>query len=466
MKSSFSLSKLATLAIFVLVVIAQLVEAPWKSEGGVIRSDVKGYYAYLPALFIHNDLKFEDVSVYENNNESTVWYNTSEDGIKYIKYTVGTAILYSPFFAIAHVYAKNSDYAPDGFSKPYRFALSISAAFYLFLALFFIRKVLLEYFKDNTVALTLIVIFLGTNAWNYYTYEAAYSHGYSIAVISIFIYGTIQWFKNPTIKWSIIVGAAFGMLVLIRAVDVIYILFPLLYGISSWKDSKEKLALFNQNKLKLATILLSAFLVFSPQLMYYKLISGNWLFYTYTNETFFFSHPRWLEAMFSFRNGWLIYSQLMFLSIIGLFFIKKRPIFSAIFVVLFVYTFVISSWWCWWYVGFGNRAFINLYPLLSIPLGAVISFLLGKKWWVKALALSFVFLGVFLSVFQSYQYKNGTIHWGYMSKKAYQEVFLKEKTTPLFNTYLEIPNGDLAIKGIDAVLKRKIDTIAVYRLDF
>ena len=56
-----------------------------------------------------------------------------------------------------------------------------------------------------------------------------------------------------------------------------------------------------------------------PQMVYWKLHTGNLLFYTYGEEKFFWNDPKVLEGLFSFRKGWLVYSPLMLLSLTGIF---------------------------------------------------------------------------------------------------------------------------------------------------
>jgi len=154
--------------------------------------------------------------------------------------------------------------------------------------------------------------------------------------------------------------------------------------------------------------------------------------------------------------------------LVGFFVVRKRHagLFLSLLVVSAVYIFIIASWWCWWYVGFGNRAFINLYPVLSIPLAAFIAFVLTKKWWWKLTLICVLASGLALSVFQTLQYQRGVIHWGYMSKSAYVESFLRWNPTPLFTTHLEIPNIHKAMQGENEVYQRLIDTVSVHKVNF
>lgn len=468
MKLKFSTSKVLCVLIFSSFLITQLVDAPWNRDGWVVKSDIKGYYAYLPALFINNDLKLEDLSVYEDENGLRIWYKQTEKGVRYIKYTIGTPILYAPFFGLGHAYAGLTGQKQDGFSKPYLIALSMSSLFYLLLALIFLRRTLLFYFSDSVVALTLLVIFFGTNTWNYFTFDACFSHAYSFSVITMFIYTSILWLNTSKRKYALWSALLFGLMILIRPIDIIFILFPLLFNVSSVTKLKERFKFFYENKWSIVLSMIIVFICLIPQFIYFKIISDQWFFYAYTDEGFFFNHPKILEAMFSFRNGWLLYSPLWIFSLIGLFMVKKKNMGTSIpiFLIFLIYTWVISSWWCWWYVGFGNRAFINLYPFLSFPLAIFITYIIQKKWWWKTMFGVVLIIGLTLSIFQTLQFNNGAIHYDSMSKRAYTDSFLRWRPTPLFETYLEFPNERKVLKGESAILKRVTDTIAVRHFDF
>ena len=112
---------------------------PWKNADNnkekslVINNDVVSYYAYLPAFFIHDDIKlnFTENSKIDYHAKCQFWPEKSPNGGKVIKTTMGMSFMYSPFFLAGHIYANNSQYKADGFSKPYEFFLVFSCLFYL-----------------------------------------------------------------------------------------------------------------------------------------------------------------------------------------------------------------------------------------------------------------------------------------------------------------------------------------------
>jgi len=75
------LSIITGFLIVIIITSIQFYTKRWEKEMGVIRSDAKGYYGYLPAAFIHHDLKFEHPEVYAaENNNTNVYFSTTPEG--------------------------------------------------------------------------------------------------------------------------------------------------------------------------------------------------------------------------------------------------------------------------------------------------------------------------------------------------------------------------------------------------
>jgi hypothetical protein len=135
--------------------------------------DALGYYMYLPAIVIYHDVKllnwFPEIDQQYNVSGGELYQALKQDnGNYYFKYLGGVAVLQSPFFLAAHLYAKNSShYKADGFSPPYQYAIAFGNLFYFILALFLLRSFLSIYFQDRIVAITLCLVTLATNLIQY-----------------------------------------------------------------------------------------------------------------------------------------------------------------------------------------------------------------------------------------------------------------------------------------------------------
>ena len=142
---------------------------------------------------------------------------------------MGMSILYSPFFFVAHAFALATDYPEDGFSEPYKVFLLLSAIFYLFIGLDFLRKILRHYqFSDSIIAIVILLLGLGTNLLCYSSQSGPMSHVYSFCLFAIFIYYTIKWYERQSAKNTLLLGISFGMITLVRPSNTVIIIFFLL----------------------------------------------------------------------------------------------------------------------------------------------------------------------------------------------------------------------------------------------
>lgn len=447
--------KLSSLSIAVIIITCFVIDLSlknWKKQDRVIEQDIHWYYSYLPAKFIYNDIKLEKSSYQFGDNYYLFWPIYTADGKKVIKTTMGLSIMYAPFFFVAHAFASYTDYPENGLSEPYKVFLLLSAIFYLLVGLDFLRKILQKFlFSDVHIAITLFLVGMGTNLLCYASQSAPMSHVYNFCLFAIFFWYTIKWYENHSIKNTIIIGLLLGLISLIRPSNILIFIFFAFYGIGSWAEFKERMLFFRKETFLLNIIGLLTILVWVPQFLYWKEVTGNYIFYSYTDEGFFFNHPRILDGLFSFRKGWLVYTPLMAFPLAGLFFLKGlRKIRLALFLVLGVNIYVIFSWWCWWYGGtYGQRSMIDFYPFLAVSLAFLIKYL-----WEKSIVLNIAFYSIcgffiWLNIFQTYQFENFSLHWEGMTRELYFKQFGKMDKIPDYEKYVSYPNFDEAKKGND-----------------
>ena len=130
-------------------------------------SDVLNYYSYLPAIFIDQDLSFDYRHKKEQRNEKDVVLGSvAENGNFIPKMSIGAAILYCPFFLIAHWLSLLFGLPADGFSMLYSVFMCIGHLFYTFLGLLYLRKVLKLYFNDLVISCTIVTIAFCTNLFS------------------------------------------------------------------------------------------------------------------------------------------------------------------------------------------------------------------------------------------------------------------------------------------------------------
>lgn len=401
----------------------------WIAPGKVIASDVTCYYGYLPAYFIYDDLSMQ---FYNDKHDIApkIGFLSYPNGNKVQKMTMGVAYFYTPFFFAGHVAAGLLGYPQNGYSTPYEIAINFSGLFYALLGLIFLRVVLLKRFNDLTVALTLIILGLGTNLFYYSTYEAQMSHAFSFFAVSAFLLCTDKWQDKKNYLLAMGIGLSGGIIMLIRPNNVLVVFVFLLWGITNSKGIWSRIKELAASYLHILVMILFGFITVLPQLLYWKEYSGNWIFYSYNKETFYWLEPEVIKGFFSYRKGWLVYTPLMTLSLIGFFFMRKKLAemqwgILSFFIPAIYITF---SWWCWWYGGsFGSRTLIDYYPILALPMAALIGYLMDRKIWVRVAFVIVIAPFIWLNIFQSWQYRSTLIRWDGMTEELYWTIFFKKK---------------------------------------
>ena len=443
------------------IIVITLISITWVNfnitrwqKGNIINYDVNSYYCYLPATFYEQDLSlsFLDDTLNFARDQRYYWPNKDALGHKIIKVNMGMAITYLPFFAAAHVYCKLTNQETNGFSDPYHFAIQFSSLIYFLIGLVFLLRILKLYYSNLVVIITSLAIIFGTNIIYYLTNGSGMAHPVDFALIAAFIYFTIKWHQTPNIKLTFIIGFLFGMITLVRPINVLVFLIFFLYNVNSLKDFKHKINLLLQHYQHILIIALCGILIYLPQLIYFKWVSGSFFINSYVGERFYFLNPHIIDGLFSFRKGWLIYSPIMLFSLAGIYYLRKttKAFFSTTIVFASIYLYLVFSWWCWWYGGsFGQRALIDIYPLLALPFAAFIAHIETGSLIKKRFCYTVIILLILLNIFQTMQAKWNTIHYDSMTKEAYFDAFLRLTKNPEREKFLKHPNYQRAMQGLD-----------------
>jgi hypothetical protein len=439
--------------VLVIVLLTNFWHHRYNHPEGVIEWDIKSYYAWLPAAFIYNDLSLEFRRANIEKFGDLIWPIETPTGKHAIITTMGMAFLYSPFFFTAHLVAHVTPWEADGYSRPYRFALTFGALFYLWAGMYFLSRSLLTYFSRSITAFTLVAITLGTNLYYYSSYEAPMSHAYTFSLIAVFMWITIRFYKKPSLKGIILAGLLAGLITLIRPVNIIILIIFFLWDIRSVSATRERFLFFFKKYSWVLLMAIAFVLVWVPQFIYWHRVSGQLFYFSYgeAGGGFFFNNPQIFNILFSIKKGWLVYTPIMLFSLAGLIVLfKKRTgpaLAISVFMVLNIY--ILSSWWNWWYGGgFGLRSFVDSYALLAVPFAACLDSAVRQRKAIRFSVTGFMVLLLLFNLFQTRQYVNNAIHWWWMNREAYRETFLRLYPTERYWKLITFPDHDLARQGI------------------
>jgi hypothetical protein len=348
----------------------------WKNDFNLryMYSDEEGYYMYLPAVFIYGS--FENIPV-----RCTFEYKAYPGTNKILtRFTYGVALLEAPFWLLAHLsrYVRGLP-LNDPFAVEYSKAILWAASFYTSLGLYFLFFFLQRFFKNPfVVSLTVFIIFLGTNLPFSTIRQAGISHHYTFCLVSMLFYYLPMLYekRTPSVKTVILIGFLSSLIVLIRPTNILIILIALLFDVQSLSQLKERGKWFLSNSKIIAVGLAAAVAVWIPQITYWHYLSGDWIFYSYTDAKFlYFSSPYLWQIFFWPCNGFLIYSPVMVLALIGLGVTAWHNKLQGRWIIFSfaILSYLCASWSCWWFGGtYGYRSFIDFYPLLALGLAFVL----------------------------------------------------------------------------------------------
>ena len=394
-------------------------------DRGVIKWDVISFYGYLPAVFIYGDPSLDFLDEGKINNDNKFWWTPTANGRKIIYMSCGLSMMYAPSFFMAHLLAPVFGEERDGFGSIYQFFLVFGALVYVAMGLVFLKKILLRYFTPMVTAITLLLLGLGTNLYYYSTHEAVMSHSYNFVLIVLFFFTVLKWYEEASWLRTFLLGILFGLIVLIRPTNILIIVLLVLWGVDSWSAFTERISFFFRNVPKVLLMMFAFSLPWIPQILYWHMITGEFLYYSYGphGDRFYFDNPHIIESLFSYRKGWLLYTPLMIFAIAGIFPLRKMIKGSSLPITIYLFgmIYVMSCWWAWWFGGgFGGRIYIDMYGILALPLAAFITAVLTLKKKIIRLGISGLLAGLLLfQLFQTRQYVGIAIHWDSMSKKAY-----------------------------------------------
>ncbi|GAA4470264.1 hypothetical protein GCM10023093_31220 [Nemorincola caseinilytica] len=400
--------------------------------------DPFGYYLYLPATIIYKDvgeLKFYP-QIYERYHfrgwESKEPYGTHlmPNGRRVNKYPAGVAIAQLPLFLVAHTFCLATHmYPADGFSPPYRLAGVYTYPLLAVLGLLLLRRLLRRYHTDGVVAFTLLCLSFGTNLYHYIAFEQGMSHPVSFVLFAAILYHTDSWYRTGERKHLLLTGLLLGWVIITRPVNIVVAILPLLWGVASMSDLRDRWALFVRNSKNILAAAGLCLAVCMIQMAYWKYTTGHWITYSYKGEHFDLAHPRIWDGLFSFRKGWFVYTPMALLGVAGFVALWRthKKLVPAMLVFFSVFTYVVFSWKMWWYGGsFGCRPFIEALTVLALPLAALVSYVHSRrKKLLTSAAVVVVAFFITLNMFQSYQYSMYIIHWDRMTFEAYRRSFGK-----------------------------------------
>jgi hypothetical protein len=381
----------------------------------VVRSDVKGYYGYLQAIFIRNDL----------GHEPYQWEyvrRTPQGTLN--KYFCGTAVMMAPWFAAGRAFALLDAAAPrDGLSDHEMRAISIGALAYMLLGLLALRALLRGMgLSEWAAAWTLLALGGATQLLQYAAIQPGWSHVYSFCLVACFLLLIQRFTQRGRWRDAMLAAVGVGRNQRVRPVNGLVLLaVPVVAG----RETAVLWGRLRTGPLRLFVALLIVLSVVSLQPILWHAQVGRWFAYGYAGEGFHWNRPEVLKVLFGFRRGLFLWAPVLVLALAGSIrlLVTDRWRGAAMAAYWLANTYVISAWWIWYYgSGFGSRVFVDHYPVLAIPMALLLEHLRPR---LRTIAQGFIAACSALLLFQMWQYHVGILHHECMDRSKYAYTFLR-----------------------------------------
>jgi hypothetical protein len=403
----------------------------------IYASDEVQYFAYLRSLWFDRDVSFEneyqhfyDAGIVKNPDfHETFLERTTDTGRRNTFATMGSAILWSPFYAVAdvivrvrgdsgsssssssgngsggsgggHSGAGQAERSQDdrdqtqttsggsvnsgGYSAPYIAAVAYGSAVYgwlsLVLSLLITRRVIGTSAGSLVAA---VAVWVGTPLFFYMYIAPPMAHACSAFAVSAFVLTWLRIRGAWSVRGMLALGALAALMAMVREQDVFIAIGPAVdFAVDVWRARGGRdriLALITRGFAGAAAFVVA----YAPQLMAYRAINGYFGPSRLVARKLNWMAPHAFGVLLSPEHGLLFWTPLVLLSLAGLAWLALRPepasmpdgrrIAVCLLLMVLSQIYIAGSVESWTVAGaFGQRRFVALTSIFVTGLAIVLS---------------------------------------------------------------------------------------------
>jgi hypothetical protein len=361
---------------------------PW------VRGDGVGYYAFARAPLIQHNLDFTED--YRHANESFRAPRLDENGQPKPEFrtptgrldnhfTVGPAILWTPFLLLAHAgvllaRTMGSSVPADGFSAPYRITMALATAIYGFLGLLLAFRLARQYVHERWALLAPIAIWWASSLPVYMYFNPSWSHAHSNFVVALFLWYWHETRSSRSLSQWLLLALIGGlmltvyyantmMLAVLVAEAVPQYLSAFRRGAAGATSEAPRLADLLVRHLFFAAVVLLCLL---PTFITRYIIYGGALESGYIPlRDWLWRSPAFLGVLFASNHGLFVWTPILLFAIAGLILFRWRePRVGAPFLAALLAFYLFMACYPDWagISSYGNRFFVSLTSLFILGL--------------------------------------------------------------------------------------------------
>ncbi len=348
--------------------------------GARLQSDGFYYFAYLRSMAFDRDVDFTNDYRLLGLGDKTYLFGPTRTGHAHSAWTIGPAIVWSPFFLAGHLVAEGlhhagADVATDGTSYPYRQSVCVAGLVYGLLGCWFCYRLTRRLFPAEYAAASVALVVSGSFMLWYLVKEPSMTHAASMAGVAALAWGWAATRDARTLRAWALLGALAGFVTLIRWQNALFAILPAWDAASGFltafraRDS----AALQRVALGSAAFTAAAVAAFVPQMLAWRAIYGSWLAVSPLGPEIRWFSPHIVDILWSARNGLLSTAPILYVAAIGIvIFAIARPAIGApmlaAIVLMIYFNACIQDWWG--SAGFGGRRFDGTIPFFCVGLAA------------------------------------------------------------------------------------------------
>jgi hypothetical protein len=357
-------------------------------------SDEVQYFAYLRSLYFDRDVSFENEYRYFRDRNiaqspgflETFLQRETRIGRRVNYATMGAAILWTPFYAIADLWTRTTGAADaNGLTQPYIRAVAYGSAFYAFLAVLLSIRAARIVLGDRGSFAAGLAVWLGTPLLFYMYVAPPFSHSCSAFAVALFVNVWLYVRQTWSPAGALALGACAALMAMVREQDAFLALGPAVDFVrfEVAKASAPKAPPRALGSLALAALagLLGFIVAYTPQLLAYTALNGYPGPAEHVSRKMYWYAPHGLQVLASPSHGFFFWTPLAIAALAGLVVMtaqradtERRAIGVTLLLMVASQVYVAGSVESWTVAGaFGQRRFVCLTTVLVIGLAALVS---------------------------------------------------------------------------------------------
>lgn len=353
------------------------------SDHLIVGSDGIGYFANLRSVVFDHDLNLV------NDYRALTGFVPPHAATP--KYSIGMALVWLPFYLVAHVTvllarALGFGVSDSGYGYPYQTAVCLGTMAYGYVGLRLTYRLCRERWSESAALGGTLLTWLGSGAVYYLVFENSMAHVVSIAAVA----GLIVWWRlgrqRSRLAYFGGMGALVGLAAMVRPQDAAFGLLPAadlaLRGLAAARpfDRGAVRALLRDA----AMLGGGAFLAYLPQFATSWVVYGTPLGNGYSQRGigFDFGSPHLYGTLFSSWHGLYSWHPVLLLATAGLFLVVRaeRRYGLLLCVALAVQVYLVACWAFWWSAdAFGSRLLLSNIPIFAVGMTAALAWLAQRR---------------------------------------------------------------------------------------